>query len=70
MSADGTLGEAVAVTDVESQPRGFCVCADGRLVVAGERSETVSLFDAEPSGALALAQQVETGRGANWVRCL
>ena len=46
----------------------FALSPDGRfLVAAGERSTTVSLY-AVDGDALDLVEQVETGRGANWVR--
>lgn len=64
----GRLTAAEAFTTTEPQPRGFALSGDGRfLVAAGERSTTVSLY-AVDGEHLQLRQQVETGRGANWVR--
>lgn len=64
---DGTIGDPIAFADVETQPRGFAVMADGRVLVAGERSTTVSLFT-DTDGKLVRQAQAETGAGANWVR--
>ena len=64
---DGTLAPLTSLTAVEAQPRGFGVSTDGRLIVVGERSTTASLYVAGASG-LERQAQVETGRGANWVR--
>lgn len=68
VGSDGTLTPAVTFTVTETQPRGFAVSPDGRLLVAaGEKSNTVSLY-AVTDDRLDLLQRVETGRGANWVR--
>ncbi|MDZ8171562.1 lactonase family protein [Microbacterium xanthum] len=67
---DGSLRPAANFTPTEPQPRGFALSADGRyLIAAGEQSTTVSLY-AVDGPRLELLQQVETGRGANWVRFL
>lgn len=68
VGADGGVTAPSRFFVTEPQPRGFALSADGRfLVAAGERSMTVSLY-AVDGDALDLLQQVETGRGANWVR--
>lgn len=65
---DGSVSAATRFTVTEPQPRGFALSPDGRfLVAAGERSTTVSLYEVD-GDALDLLEQVETGRGANWVR--
>lgn len=68
VAADGSLTPSGSFVTTEPQPRGFAVSPNGsHLVVAGERSTTVSLYAAD-GDRLHLLQQVETGRGANWVR--
>ncbi len=68
VAADGSLTSSGSFVATEPQPRGFTVSPDGRrIVVAGERSTTVSLYAAD-GDELRLLQQAETGRGANWVR--
>lgn len=65
---DGEVSAPERFTVTETQPRGFAVSADGAyLVAAGELSTTVSLY-AVRDDDLELLQQIETGRGANWVR--
>ncbi|QLQ16884.1 MAG: beta-propeller fold lactonase family protein [Micropruina sp.] len=64
---DGTIGDPIAFADVEEQPRGFCVLHDGRVLVTGERSTTVSLYNVA-EGKLVRQDQAETGKGANWAR--
>lgn len=68
VAADGSLTSSESFVATEPQPRGFAVSPDGaHVVVAGERSTTVSLYAAE-GDRLHLLQQVETGPKANWVR--
>ncbi|GAA5031159.1 lactonase family protein [Microbacterium fluvii] len=68
VGAGGTLTPPARFTVTEPQPRGFALTPDGsRLVAAGERSTTVSLYAVE-GDRLDLLQQAETGWGANWVR--
>lgn len=68
VASDGTVSDATSFTVTEPQPRGFAVSSDGRfLVAAGEKSTTVSLYEIDDA-RLELRQQIETGRGANWVR--
>lgn len=65
---DGSLSAPERFTVTEPQPRGFAVSPDGAyLVAAGELSTTVSLYGIRDD-RLDLLQQIETGRGANWVR--
>ena len=68
VAENGTVSAPERFIDTEPQPRGFAISPDGAyLVSAGERSTTVSLY-AVDDDRLELLQQVETGRGANWVR--
>lgn len=65
----GTLGEVVAFTPTELQPRGFAVTPDGHgVVVAGEASGGVSYYRVSADGTLELLGSYPTGAGANWVR--
>lgn len=68
VGADGSLSAPERFTVTETQPRGFALSPDGaHLIAAGEKSTTVSLY-AVHGDELELLQQIETGRGANWVR--
>lgn len=68
VDAGGSLAAPRRFTVTEKQPRGFALSSDGAyLIAAGEKSTTVSLY-AVRDDELELLQQVETGRGANWVR--
>lgn len=68
VATDGSVAAAQRFTVTETQPRGFAVSPDGaHLVAAGESSTTVSLYTVR-GDELELLEQVETGRGANWVR--
>lgn len=68
LPADPNLGEVVAFTPTEEQPRGFAVSPDGRrLVVAGEKSGQVALYDVS-DGVPRFLQRTPSGAGANWVR--
>jgi len=65
---DGSLSEPTGFVATETQPRGFAVSPDRRLLVAaGEGSTTVSLYRVDGTD-LHLQGRYETGRGANWVR--
>ena len=65
----GRLGDVVALTRTEEQPRGMAVSPDGSLVVVvGERSGHASLYEMGSDGSLALLDRAETGDGPNWVR--
>lgn len=69
LEPDGRLGEVVALTRTEAQPRALRVSPDGELVVVvGERSDSASLYRIDDSGCLDLLDRVETGRGPNWIR--
>ncbi|SDQ22276.1 beta-propeller fold lactonase family protein [Microbacterium sp. cf332] len=68
VAADGTVEAVASFIPTEPQPRGFAISPDGdRLIAAGEKSRTVSLY-AVDGAELTLLQQAETGAGANWVR--
>lgn len=68
VAPDGAVSAPIGFTETEPQPRGFGLSADGaHLVVAGERSRTVSLYTVDDD-RLELVERVETGAGANWVR--
>ena len=69
LDADGHLGEVVAITDTETQPRGFTVAPDGlHVVVVGEGSGHASIYRVGDDGTLITLDRVETGRGPSWVR--
>lgn len=69
--ADGHLGEVVAITPTQQQPRGFAVTADGELIVAvGEEATSAELSRVEGDGTLTSLGEVGIGAGANWVRIL
>lgn len=66
---EGVLGSVVGLVPTEAQPRGFAVAPDGRhVVVAGERSGAVALYELSDEGELTELDRRETGAGANWVR--
>lgn len=68
---DGELGDVLAHTRVEQQPRGFAVTPDGEFLISvGERSTFASLFAIHDDGALEQVSRVGIGAGANWVRVL
>lgn len=65
----GQLGEVVAQTAVETQPRGFAASPDGRFaVMVGERSTHAALFEVGVDGSLTQVDRTGIGAGANWVR--
>lgn len=65
----GQLGEVVAQTPVETQPRGFAASPDGRFaVMVGERSTHAALFEVGDDGSLTQIDRTGIGDGANWVR--
>ena len=69
LEGGGRLGEVVALTRTEAQPRGMAVSPDGDLaIVVGERSDSASLYRVDDAGTLVELDRVETGRGPNWVR--
>ncbi len=66
---EGALGSVVGLVPTEAQPRGFAVAPDGRhVVVAGERSGGVALYEVSDEGVLTELDRCDTGAGANWVR--
>ena len=69
LDADGHLGDVVAITDTEAQPRGFTVGPDGlHVVVVGEGSGHATIYRVADDGTLITLDRVETGRGPSWVR--
>ena len=69
LDADGLLGGVVGLVPTEAQPRGFAVAPDSRhVVVAGEGSGSVALYELSDEGELVKRDRHETGAGANWVR--
>lgn len=65
----GRLGDVVAFTPGERQPRGFAVSPDGAYaVVVGEKSTHAALFEIDGDGRLHSLDRVPIGAGANWVR--
>jgi 6-phosphogluconolactonase len=70
MSVDGKTGKLtyLSTTPTEKQPRGFAIDPGGKyMVVTGEKSETISVYEIGGDGALKLLKQYPTGKGANWV---
>ena len=69
MEPEGLLGSVIGLTPTEAQPRGFAVAPDNRhVVVAGERSGGVALYELSDEGILTELDRRDTGSGANWVR--
>ena len=69
-AVDGASGRLTYLgsTSTEKQPRGFAIGPAGRyLVVAGEKSDTISSYRIEPSGLLLHLGKYSTGKGSNWV---
>ena len=69
-SVDAASGQLayVSSTPTEKQPRGFRIDPTGKyMVVSGEKSETISVYAIDASGALTLLQKYPTGKGSNWV---
>lgn len=68
VAEDGTVQDPASFIPTETQPRGFAISPAGdRLIAAGEKSRTVSLY-AVDGAELTLLEQTETGAAANWVR--
>ena len=64
---DGRL-TYVGSTPTEKQPRAFGLDGAGRfMVVTGEKSDTISSYAIEASGALRLVGRYPTGKGGLWV---
>jgi len=58
----------VASIPTEKQPRGFAIDPAGKfLVVAGEKSGTISAYAIGSDGVPQLLGRCETGKGSNWV---
>lgn len=71
VQADGRLGEVVAYTPTQRQPRGFNVTDDGAFVIAvGEKATQAELLAVESDGSLTSLGTADIGNGANWVRIL
>ncbi|MBK8731169.1 MAG: beta-propeller fold lactonase family protein [Tetrasphaera sp.] len=71
LDRNGIPGAATHFVSTPRQPRGFAVSTDGRYaVVAGEESTHLAVVEVSPEGDLHTVDAVETGAGANWVRCL
>ena len=69
-SVDGATGKLtyLSSTPTEKQPRGFRIDPKGRfMVVSGEKSETLSVYEIDSGGALKPLQKYPTGKGSNWV---
>jgi 6-phosphogluconolactonase len=69
-SVDPSSGKLsyVGATPTEKQPRGFRIDPTGRfMVVSGEKSDTISSYAIETSGALRPIGKFSTGKGSNWV---
>ena len=68
------LGVPTAPTqfiDTPRQPRGFAVSTDGRYaVVVGEQATHLALIEVTTEGTLRTVQELDTGAGSNWVRCI
>jgi 6-phosphogluconolactonase len=70
MSVDAKTGKLtyLSSTPTEKQPRGFRIDPTGKfMVVSGEKSETVSVYEIGGDGGLKLLKQYPTGKGGNWV---
>lgn len=67
---DGTLQGATAHSGVVAQPRFFWMLSDDRILVCGERSNTIGLYAVDAQGAVTLRQELEVGSEPNWVAVL
>lgn len=68
LGSDGTLGDVVAVTPTEKQPRAFVATPDaGHLIAVGEKSPEAALYRIEPDGALTPVGTAAVGETARWV---
>jgi len=69
-SVDGATGKLtyLSSTPTEAQPRGFRIDPTGKyMVVTGEKSDTISVYEIGGDGALKLLQKYPSGKGSNWV---
>jgi 6-phosphogluconolactonase len=70
MSVEAKTGKLtyLSTTPTEKQPRGFQIDPSGKhMVVTGEKSETISVYEIGGDGALKMLQKYPTGKGSNWV---
>ena len=70
LSVDAKTGKLtyLSTTPTEKQPRGFQIDPGGKhMVVTGEKSDTISVYEIGGDGALKLLKQYPTGKGSNWV---
>jgi 6-phosphogluconolactonase len=70
MSVDAKTGKLtyLSTTPTEKQPRGFQIDPSGKhMVVTGEKSDTISVYEIAGDGGLKLLKQYPTGKGSNWV---
>ena len=68
LRVDGGKLTYLGSTVTEKQPRAFALDDAGRfMVVTGEKSDTVSSYAIEASGALRLIGKYPTGKGGLWV---
>ena len=70
MSVEAKTGKLtyLSTTPTEKQPRGFQIDPSGKfMVVTGEKSETISVYEIGGDGALKRLAQYPTGKGSNWV---
>ncbi|HEY2337034.1 MAG TPA: beta-propeller fold lactonase family protein [Burkholderiales bacterium] len=70
MSVDAATGKLtyLSTTATEKQPRGFQIDPSGKfMVVTGEKSDTISVYEIGADGALKLTNRQPTGKGSNWV---
>jgi 6-phosphogluconolactonase len=70
LSVDAKTGKLtyMASTPTEKQPRGFRIDPRGKhMVVTGEKSDTISVYEIGGDGGLKLLKQYPTGKGSNWV---
>ena len=70
LGVDGASGRLTRLGSIptEKQPRGFAIDPAGKfLVVAGEKSDTISVYAIEADGAPAFMERYSTGKGSNWI---
>jgi 6-phosphogluconolactonase len=68
LRVDGGKLTYLGSTVTEKQPRAFALDHAGRfMVVTGEKSDTISSYAIEASGALKLVGRYPTGKGGLWV---
>lgn len=67
---DGTLGPALAHSDVVAQPRSFAILPNDDLLVASEIDRMIGVYRADDDGALTEIARHEVGQGANWIEVI